>query len=250
MSFYTVETRAYEAYQPEVESWLARRTPVDSHFQLPDVLTNHVSRVLCLLAAGKYEVKPYTIISVTAYTSDGQTVVEAGITANQWLRILRLVNSFTVALIGVDDDGYVYSPAFNIVNKQLELILKLCEYPANIPAGEVHIRIGDNSFDVDCQRILEPATLFRKQVTLTAENIAINNVESFFPHNGTLAVQGFHPDIAVKEQKSPYDYRTFYRRFNVDSEIDLTTVYGEDTALPDFYHDISLSARNNEEDTE
>ena len=250
MSSYTVETRAYAADQPEVEPWFARRTPMDSHFQLPDVLTNHVSRVLCLLAAGKYEVKPYTIISVTAYTSDGQTVVEAGITVNQWMRILRLANSFNVALIGVDDDGYAYSPAFNIVNKQLELILKLCEYPANIPAGEVHIRIGDNSFDVDCQRILEPTTLFRKQVTLTAENIAIFKVKRFFPHNDTLTVQGFHPDIAVKEQKSPYDYHTFYRRLKVDSEIDLTTVYGEDTALSDFYHNISLGDTDIEKDTE
>lgn len=130
------------------------------------------------------------------------------------------------------------------------MILKLCEYPANIPAGEVHIRIGDNSFDVDCQRILEPATLFRKQVTLTAKNIAIDKVKRFFPHNDTLTVQGFHPDIAVKKQKSPYDYRTFYRRFNVDSEIDLDNVYGEDTALPDFYHDISHDARSDREDVE
>ena len=250
MSFYIVETRAYAADQPEVGSWLARRTPVDNHLQLPDVLTNHVSRVLCLLAAGKYEVKPYTIISVTAYTSDGQTVVEAGITANQWMRILRLANSFNVALIGVDDDGYAYSPAFNIVNKQLELILKLCEYPANIPAGEVHIRIGDNSFDVDCQRILEPATLFRKQVTLTAENIAIDKVKRFFPHTDTLTVQDFQPDIAVKEQKSPYDYRSFYRRFNVDGEVDLDTVYGEDSALSDFYHNLQPDDTDTGDDTE
>lgn len=250
MSSYIVETRVYATSQPEVESWFARRTPVDSHFQLLGMLTNHVSRILCLLAAPQQVVKPYTIISVTASTNDGQTVAKAEITANQWLRILKLVNSFNVTLIGVDDDRYAYSPTFNIVNKQLELVLKLCDYTTHVPAGEVHIRVGANGFDVDCQRILEPAALFRKQSALTVENIAIDNVESFFPHNGTLTVQGFQPDIAVKEQKSSYDYHTFYRRFKVDSEIDLDAIYGEDTALPDFYHDISHDARSDREDVE
>lgn len=250
MSSYIVETRAYATNQPEVESWFARRTPVDSHFQLLGMLTNHVSRILCLLAAPQQVVKPYTIISVTASTNDGQTVAKAEITANQWLRILKLVNSFNVTLIGVDDDRYAYSPTFNIVNKQLELVLELCDYTTHVPAGEVHIRVGDNGFDVDCQRIIEPAVLFRKQSALTVENIAIDNVKSFFPHNDTLCPQGFQPDIAVKNQKTPYDYQSFYRRFNISSEIDLDTVYGEDTALSDFYQNISCDYRSGEKSEE